>query len=185
MIAEFIALTALVTLILMVLGGTLWTGVPPMPTNRPTWRVMERLLPGAVEGEIIEMGAGWGGVALKLARRYPENRVIAVELSPLPCLIAWCRAKGRTANNLTIRWGSVQKMDVSRAGLATIYLFPSAMARLGEKFLAELPEGALILSNTFSLPGWNPVKRIRAADIHRSPVYLYRKGQGQGQGQGQ
>ena len=42
---------------------------------------------------------------------------------------------------------------------------------------AELPSGALVLSNTFALPGWRAIEERTVPDIHRSKVYLYRKGE--------
>ena len=52
------------------------------------------------------------------------------------------------------------------------------MAKLRPKLEAELPKGALVLSNTFALSGWQAVAEKTASDLHASKVYLYRVGDG-------
>jgi hypothetical protein len=54
------------------------------------------------------------------------------------------------------------------------YLSPGGMARLRPKLEAELPAGALVVSNFFAVPGWTPLAVHRADDLEASPVYLYR-----------
>ena len=48
------------------------------------------------------------------------------------------------------------------------------MTELKPKLEAELRPGALVLSNTFAVPGWQPVATRTADDMYRSAVYLYR-----------
>ncbi|MCI0605361.1 hypothetical protein L0156_20445 [bacterium] len=38
----------------------------------------------------------------------------------------------------------------------------------------ELQPETLIISNTFSIPGWEPVDVRPAQDLFHSPVYLYK-----------
>ena len=41
--------------------------------------------------------------------------------------------------------------------------------------LADKLEGLslVVVSNTFALPGWQPDKRVKLRDRHRTPVYRY------------
>ena len=48
------------------------------------------------------------------------------------------------------------------------------MEKLKPKLEAELKPGALVLSNTFALAGWQAVEERTAPDIHASRVYLYK-----------
>ena len=50
------------------------------------------------------------------------------------------------------------------------------MEKLKPKLEAELPAGALVLSNTFAVRGWDPIEVRTAPDVHASQVYLYRVG---------
>jgi hypothetical protein len=47
------------------------------------------------------------------------------------------------------------------------------MGRLAPKLRAELPSGARILSHTFALRGWQPLRTVVVRDLYRTPVYLY------------
>ena len=59
------------------------------------------------------------------------------------------------------------------ATLVLCYLYPGGMTRLQPKLAAELPADALVISNTFALPDWQPADMERADDLYNSPVYLY------------
>ncbi len=172
---EFLALSLVLAAIVLILAGTVWTGVPPMPTS-PAVRACMFSLIGDLEPRCIhELGAGWGGLAAALARRFPDARVIATEASPLPWAV--CRLSRALFGpaNLEVRFGDVMKADFSDADLAVCFLCPPAMARLAPRLEGGLKSGAHVLSNAFALPGWSPVKEARVDDLHRSAVYLYRK----------
>ncbi len=62
------------------------------------------------------------------------------------------------------------------AALVVCYLPGPAMEKLKPKLMAELPAGALVLSNTFALRGWDAIDVRTAPDAHASQVYLYRVG---------
>jgi len=175
---EALGLLILVIAILAILGGTLVTKVPPEPSTKKAWTVMEDLLPERVEGTVYELGAGWGGVALSLAKRYPENPIVAIELSPLPYLVSWLRARLSGASNLEVRFVNALDVSITDAGLITCYLFSDVMARLEPKFVDQLPTGATVISNTFALPSLRAEEIREAQDRHRSKIYRYVMGGG-------
>ncbi|MEQ8804563.1 MAG: class I SAM-dependent methyltransferase [Rhodospirillales bacterium] len=146
-----------------------------MPTS-PTVRASMFALIGGLEPRCIhELGAGWGGLAVALARRYPDARVVATEVSPLPWAVCRLRQVLFGPANLEVRFGDVMKTDLSAADLAVCFLCPPAMAKLAPRLEDGLKPGAHVLSNAFALPGWVPVREARVDDLHRSAVYLYRK----------
>lgn len=156
---------------------TLLTGASPLPTSGPVSDAMLELLPDRIEGPIYELGSGWGGLARALARRYPGAPVRGFEVSVLPW--AWSRLwrlLGGPAN-LTVALANFHGADLSDAALVVCYLPGPAMEKLRPKLEAELPEGALVLSNTFALAGWRAAREKTVPDIHQSRVYLYRKGE--------
>ncbi|MGH6912863.1 MAG: class I SAM-dependent methyltransferase, partial [Geminicoccales bacterium] len=53
------------------------------------------------------------------------------------------------------------------------YLYPGAMARLRPKFESELGPGALVVTNSFPVPGWEPAAVRRADDQFETRVYSY------------
>lgn len=179
MTIEIITLFLAFGAIALVAVWTLLTGSPPTPTSAKVRAAMLAVLPRRLpetEGAVIyELGAGWGGLAIAFARRFPDVRVVAVERSPLPYLVCRLRAAVSGAANLEVRRDDIFERDISDAVLVVCYLSADALARLRPKLEAELAPGALVLSHTFAVPEWRPVDERRASDMYRSPVYLYER----------
>lgn len=156
---------------------TLITGASPLPTSRPVRDTMLGLLPDHLGGPIYELGSGWGGLALALARHYPGVPVRGFEVSLLPW--TWSRLRRMVGGppNVAFTLANFHGADLSDAALVVCYLPGPAMEKLRPKLEAELPNGVLVLSNTFALTGWRAVEEKTVPDIHRSRVYLYRKGE--------
>jgi len=169
---------------LAVVWATLKTESSPLPTSRSVLGVMLSLLPDRLpvgpsfpgRGQITELGSGWGGVAFALARRYPDHSVIGYELSILPWAISRLRLLLQPQQNLEFRIADFMRADLSTTTLAVCYLSPQTMAGLSAKMAQEMPVGALVLSNTFSIREWQALDRRQAPDMQRSPVYLYEIG---------
>lgn len=179
---EIVILALVLAAMASILLSTVMTGASPLPTSGAVRETMLAVLDAAAEGAgesfnggpIYELGAGWGGLARTLARRYPAQSVRAFEVSLLPW--AWSsfrRLLGGPAN-LSCRLKDFLKADLSDAALVVCYLPGAAMEKLKPKLEAELPAGALVLSNTFALRGWQPIEVRTAPDVHASQVYLYR-----------
>ena len=156
---------------------TLMTGASPLPTSRPVRKAMLGLLPNNMVEPIYELGSGWGGLARALARRYPGTPVRGFEVSLLPWAWSRLRLMGGGPPNVAFALANFHGADLSDVALVVCYLPGPAMEKLRPKLEAELPNGALVLSNTFALTGWRAVEESTVPDIHRSKVYLYRKGE--------
>ena len=172
--AEAVVLIALLAVGLAVVAYTLRTGVPPMPTSAGTRAAMLRLLPARVEGTVYDLGSGWGGLALRLADRYPANPVVGIELSPVPYLFARARHRLRPRPNLTYRRADLLAEPLGDAGAAVCYLMPSVMRRLAPKLAAEWRPGAVLVAYAFALEGWRPETVAVDAESGASPLYVYR-----------
>jgi hypothetical protein len=167
-----LALVALAGLVIIV--QSLQVGISPMPSSARVRQALVPQLPETLAGELHELGAGWGGLALALARRCPQATVLAWEISLVPVVVLSLRARASGLHNLQPRWGDFMKADLRRAQAVVCYLFTGGMERLAPKLHTELPEGALILSNTFALRGWAPEEVTQVADLYRTRVYRYR-----------
>jgi hypothetical protein len=158
----------------LVLVYTLITGISPLPTMPRAKSAMLNLLPAELDGTIFELGSGWGTLAFPLARRYPRCRVVAYERSPLPWLVSrLCQGVWRLPN-LTLIRGDFHGAGLGDAALVVCYLFPGGMRKLEPKLAEELSPGALVVSNFFRLPGWQPIDEHAIGDLHDSRIYLYR-----------
>lgn len=158
---------------LSIVFHTLRTGISPMPTSGRVRRQVLSLLPEELEGTVLELGSGWGTLAFALADRCPRARVVAYELSPLPYAFAWLRQRLAPRPNLQLVREDFFHVSFSGASAVVCYLFPGAMTRLGPKLSEELAPGTRILSHTFALRGWKPLRTLVVDDLYRTPVYLY------------
>jgi len=177
MTLETIVLALALVMIALIVWSSVRTGSPPTPTSPSVRRAMMTVLPDRLPGKdaasIVELGSGWGGVAFALARRYPHHSVIGYEVSFLPWAVSRLRLLVQPQTNLHFRNADFMRVDLSGVALSICYLMPVSMARLANKLSGEMPAGALVLSNTFAIPGWQPLDRRTASDLYRSPVFLY------------
>jgi hypothetical protein len=158
---------------LSIVAYTLLTGISPMPTLGRVQRKLLPLIEPDLEGTILELGAGWGTLAFALADRCPRAKVIAFELSPLPFAVCRLRQRFVPRPNLELRRQDFFRVSFTGASLVVCYLFPGAMSRLAPKLSTELAPGTRILSHTFALRGWTPLRTLVVDDFYRTPIYLY------------
>ncbi len=166
-----VILCALVAL--SILHGTLRAGISPMPSSAQARAAALRFLPARVD-TVLELGSGTGGLALALARSRPASQVIGFELSPLPWLVSWLRARRAGLGNLSLRRGDFWRdAPLETADVVVCYLYPGGMTRLSPVLRARLHPGAVVISLTFRLPGWTPDAETVLRDAWRTRVYRY------------
>lgn len=179
-ILEFTALAMAFVLIAIIFIPTLITGSSPVPTSpsvRATiMRVLPTRLPDPQGSRIYDLGSGWGGMAITLAKKYPDREVVGIEVSPLPWLVSTLRQMVFRQKNLKFMYGDFGRCDLSDAALVLCYLLPKPMVHLQEKLEKDLRAGSLIVSNTFAFHSWRPLDDQMAEDIYSSHVYLYEAG---------
>ena len=142
---------------------TFKNGISPMPSSKWAIEVMVDLTQKGDPKVIHELGCGWGGLALALAKGVPSAQVIAIENSWLPWLISWLRLRGQ--QNVTLVYGNFMKMDLSQCEWVVTYQFRRGMQELAGKLNA-----GVLVSNTFAINGIEPIQAVRDQDV----IYLYR-----------
>jgi predicted RNA methylase len=153
-----------------IIWNTLSLGIGPVPSTPRVRKAVLAMVPSTLEGELHELGAGWGGLALALARHCPRARVIAWERSLVPFLVLLVRQKLGVAN-LEVRYADFFTARFEQATAIVCYLFPEAMRRLDPCLRASCRRDTLIVSHTFALRGWEPVETSVVEDLYRTPVY--------------
>lgn len=149
-------------------------GISPMPTSSKAKKCLLDLLPTHPPGPIFELGSGWGSLAFPLAKLYPNIVVTAYETSPIPYFFSKFRQILTPLPNLKIVRQDFFNVPLPPDALVVCYLYPGAMRRLKPKFEAELSYKSLIISNTFGIPGWNPVKTVVVPDLYLTKIYVYK-----------
>lgn len=174
MVVELAVLALVLAVIGSILYSTVVTGMAPMPTLPRVRAALLAALPEDLEGTVFELGSGWGTLAFPLARRYPRCPVVALEVSLVPWLVSRLRRLAEPLPNLDLRRADFHRADLSGAALVVCYLHPQGMERLKGKLEAELPPGALVLSNFFAFHGWSAESVRTLDDLHATRIYLYR-----------
>lgn len=163
---------------LYVLGSiVIWSlknGISPMPTSRKAKRCLLELLPKEIDGNVYELGSGWGTLVFSLARRYPHCRIVGYETSPVPFWFSRLRQMIVRLPNLQLQRRDFFQVPLGDASLLVCYLYPGAMRQLKVKLSEELKSRSWVVSNTFSIPGWKAEEIREVGDIYYSKIYLYR-----------
>ena len=169
---EIAALTVALTAIGLIAVYSVRLKAPPMPSSRAQIRAMLGLLPDA-PGRIVEIGSGWGDVALALWRRDPDVDYLGYELSPIPYAASILRARLNRCAGPVFRRRDGLHPPLSGANIVICYLTPWVMEAVAVKLGRELLPGSVVICNGFALPGWTPDRRIGLNDRHRTVLYRY------------
>ena len=122
---------------------------------------------------LYDLGAGDGRIIIEASRHFGANAV-GVEVDP-----RWVsRIKERltsTGTKAEVIEENIFEVNLTSADVVTIYLSPSANARLAPKLQSELKQGTRVVSLDYTLPGWTPLREITvtASGIPRK-LYLYK-----------
>ncbi len=173
MVVELAAIAVTIAVVLMMTVYTALTGISPLPTTATG----QALILGALPEEprtIVEAGSGWGGVALSVARARPGAQVLGYELSPLPWAFSHLRRLIQPAPNVRFYRRNLLRASFREVDVVVCYLHMRAVQDLEPKLRAELPEGAVVISNTFQIPGWQPSEVRQPPSRLDAAVYVYR-----------
>ena len=103
---------------------------------------------------VMDLGSGDGRNIIAAAKR--GARAIGVEYNPDMVELSRRLAKeAGVADKATFIQGDMYEADISKANVLALFLLPSNLNKLQEKFLALEP-GSRIVNNTFFVEGWVP-----------------------------
>ena len=127
---------------------------------------------------VMDLGSGDGRNIIAAAKR--GARAIGVEYNP--DMVELSRRLAReagVADKATFVQGDMYEADISKATVMALFLLPTNLDKLQDKFLALKP-GTRIVLNTFGVTGWEPDVTERLEDclelVHRDA--LHRAGRG-------
>jgi hypothetical protein len=175
---NFIYVLAIILMAAVIIGEFFQqkTGVSAMPTIPAVRRRMLALISPPSGGKIVELGSGWGGMAIAAARQYPLCRVTGVESSIFPFIVSQIRRLMHPAlKNIDFIRADFFDFSLRDTTAVLCYLCNPLMARLEKKFTAELPSGAVVVSSTFFIPGWTPEKNENVKGLWNTQIFVYRR----------
>ncbi|AOF81975.1 methyltransferase small domain protein [Methyloversatilis sp. RAC08] len=159
----FIALSA-------IFWSTFRTRVPLFLTNRATARALLLTLPQDKPIHLVDLGCGTGSLLRRLAMSRPDCRFTGIENAPLPWLIAHLR--NRHLPNVTIRRADLWSAHLGHFDVVYAFLSPVPMPKLGRKAALEMRPGALLIANSFEIPGLS-ADRIVEGEPGARELYVY------------
>lgn len=145
-----------------------------MPSSKKAKQAIDRALAlSPCINTIFELGSGWGGLAFFLAKSFPHAQIQAFEISYFPWLFSMIVQKIKRCPNLTLHRKNFFSSSLSEVDVVVCYLCPPLMKKLKIKFEKEMKPTALVISNSFTIPGWQSAQRIETKDIWKSEIIVY------------
>jgi hypothetical protein len=119
-----------------------------------------------------DLGSGDGRIVVMLAQQ--GFHAHGYEINPVLVLQSrwnvWRSSKKHpTQHPPQIFLSDFWQRDFSQYSVVTVYGIPHIMKKLEKKLLAELPKGAIVVSNAFSFPNWKPIKEEEGVFVYKKP----------------
>src|SRR5687768_4158325 len=126
-----------------------WVPTPPEMVER-----MLDLAEVTPQDFVIDLGSGDGRNVIGAAKRGAQ--ALGVEFNPdMVVLSKKNAAQAGVSDKAMFVEGDMYEADISKANVLALFLLPSNMLQLRQKFL-DLRPGIRIVSNTFGIEGWTP-----------------------------
>jgi len=162
-------------ILLMLNWNALTERVPLYLTGSAAERQLAQRLQALPDGfSFIDLGSGLGGTLLRLARVYPSARFVGVETAPLTFVLCWLRCL--LQRNCRVRFRSFWREPLARYDVVYCFLSPAPMPALWQKAKVEMRPDALLISNSFEVPGVAAQETLLVDDWRRSQLLIWRPG---------
>lgn len=166
------------TLILLLLIGAsmlvhVFFGVPYVPSESAVVAKMIAISELKSGDTVFDLGCGDGRL-LFAAEKKAKIKAVGYEVAPAVFLLA--RLLSTLAKSKAeIHFKSLFSANLKSANLIFCYLMPAALAKLSAKIRRECKKGTRIVSNTFSVPGLNLIRKFERDKSRGLPsIYLYK-----------
>jgi SAM-dependent methyltransferase len=149
----------------------LFAQVPFFPSSTKVVEALVQELPLEKSFRFIDLGCGFGEPIFSLARLRPEGTFIGIDVSPFSVLVAWVRSLFYA--NVKIRFSNLWKHHLGKYDIVYAFLAPPPMIDLASKLVREAREGRLVISNSFSIPGWSGEQK-QTGDSRQHSLFIYK-----------
>jgi precorrin-6B methylase 2 len=139
---------------------------PTSPSNVERIIRFAELKPGQ---QLIDIGSGDGRILIAAA----QQGVIATGYEINPILVWQSRraiARAGVVGQASVKWQSLWKADLSHYDAVVVYGIPYIMGQLKRKLEREVRPGTKIISNVFSVPGWQPLIKEEGVKVYTMSV---------------
>ena len=144
--------------------------VPYVPSPQEVVEAMLKIADVKSTDTVIDLGCGDGRIVVTAAKKFGA-RAIGYDIDPERIREANDNAK---ENGVSGKVKFVEKnlfdADIKPASVVTLYLLPGVNEKLKPRLLKELKPGTRVVSHSFSMGDWQPV---RQEDIGGRRIYLW------------
>ncbi|MBA1264816.1 class I SAM-dependent methyltransferase [Stutzerimonas stutzeri] len=161
--------------LLLLNWNALFERVPLYLTGSAAEQQLSRRLALLPQGfRFIDLGSGLGGTLLRLAKAYPHGHFVGVETAPLAFVL--CRLRCLLQPNCRVYLRSFWREPLDRYDVVYCFLSPAPMPALWDKACAEMRVDALLISNSFGVPGVEAEEMLPLDDWRHSRLLIWRPG---------
>ena len=170
---ELILLFVLLFLLSMIVYQSIKIGISPTPSSLTAIKTILKITKKSDNLTIIDLGSGFGFLALYLGYHNKSKKIIAYEISYIPYFISLLLGKIFQLKNVSFKNENFLEASLQKDTTYVCYLFPQAMKDLEDKILEENIELSLLVSSTFALNGLKAKNIFYLKDLYKTPIYTY------------
>ncbi len=152
-------------------GRTRELDVPYIPTTETAVKAMLELAEVKSSDIVYDLGCGDGRIVIAAAKRYGA-RGVGIEIDPVRVREAKKNARqAGVESRVEFREQDLFQANFRQATVVTLFLLPAINQRLFPQ-LQDLKPGTRIVSNTFEIGNWKPVREIVVKDDPDDDYYF-------------
>jgi SAM-dependent methyltransferase len=153
--------------------NALFERVPLYLSSTEACQVLAQWLPAG--SRVLDAGSGDGKAVLALARLRPDVEVTGLENAYLPYLLAKARfVLAGSPANARLCYGSFWQAKWGDYDVVYAFLSPEPMPRLWQAFLRAGARHAVLISNTFAIPGIPPSESLPLSGPLQRELFIWR-----------
>lgn len=176
-IIHVVATSLMIIMALSILIQEKKAKTPPAPTmpwiRKTVIRLFTEYLPTDSLFTMVDLGCGWGGMTVSLARTYQKATIHGYEITTFPYLVSklvslffWGRIK--------IHNSDMYKADLSQFQAIYCYLPTFILTDLLPQF-ARLKAGTMIITSGWAIPDYTPIRIVEESLFGlKMPIHIYR-----------
>lgn len=122
---------------------------------------------------VYDLGCGDGRVLITAAQRF-NSQAVGIELDDkLVQRATDSIARLNLQSRVRVLQGDLLRADVSGADVVILYLMTASNEQLRPRLEQMLKPGARVVSYSYMIPGWKPVKVDKTDERHGHAIYMY------------
>jgi len=149
--------------------------VPYVPTTEAAVKAMLELADVKRTDVVYDLGCGDGRIVIAAARTFGA-RGVGIDINPVRIAEANENAKkAGVEGRVRFEENDLFEATFAEASVVTLFLLPQINLKLRPKLLQQLKPGTRVVSNTFDMGDWKPVKEFEVDGPDDEDTYLSRK----------